>query len=204
MSPIIELIGGAKAYGWGKFVSAPDLGAMFPIASTTLSVTSTVVTFTGIPSTYTHLQVRALVRSGRTGYSNDGFRLTFNGDTSTNYSRHKLDSADSGIDAGSTTSSNFIFVQGIAGALPDSAVFGFAIVDILDYAHANKYKVSQNFSAMATNVNSGENRSWASFSSGVWKSTSAITSMTFKTFSSENQLPGTSYYLYGIKDTLDV
>ena len=79
------------------------------------------ITFSSIPSTYTHLQLR--IMGFTTGAVNYG--IQFNGDSGGNYSYHYLD--------GSAT-------------YPE-----VAIIDILDYTNTNKYKTIRHFSGNDTN-----------------------------------------------------
>jgi hypothetical protein len=62
-------------------------GAYDSIATATFTGSALSVTFSSIPSTYTHLQIRGLAR---TPSGNDQIDLRFNGDSGNNYSMHGL------------------------------------------------------------------------------------------------------------------
>ena len=46
------------------------------------------VTFSSIPATYTHLQLRGIARTNRADSNQDAVVVRFNSDTGNNYSRH--------------------------------------------------------------------------------------------------------------------
>jgi hypothetical protein len=48
------------------------------------------VEFTSIPATYTHLQIRGIARSARSGETDDNIALQFNADTGSNYAHHDI------------------------------------------------------------------------------------------------------------------
>ena len=149
----------------------------------------TTATFSSIPSTYKHLQVRALAK-GATSDATGSF--TFNSDTGTNYSWHILGGQGSlTYSAASTTTSSmkaFGYNRGLGGT--GDVVF---VIDILDYADTNKYKTIRSLWGVDSN-GSGE----VALVSGNWRSTSAVSSMVFipsgGTFSQY-----THFALYGIK-----
>jgi hypothetical protein len=182
------------------------LGDGVPVSLTSYESISTVtvgsggqasVSFTSIPSTYTHLQIRAIATSNRGGGNEqDYFRVRFNSDTGTNYASHVLEGYGTGIGsfANSSSASPTTFVGG--GGSAGANVFGGAVVDILDYANTNKYKTTRALSGIETNSSAG--RMW--FSSSLWQNTAAISTITIDSFygaSAINQY--SSFALYGIK-----
>lgn len=139
---------------------------------------ATDVTFSSIPQTYTHLQIRGILNGG-------GTQIVVNGDTGANYRRHVL--YGDGSSAASATATNFSIATGSTSA----NIFGGNIIDILDYTNTNKYKTFRNLAGVDAN-GSGE----AILHSGLWLSTSAITSIKFQsgTIAQYSHLA-----LYGIK-----
>jgi hypothetical protein len=158
--------------------------------------------FTSIPSTYTHLQIRGIGQTNRGTYNIDGFSIQFNNDTATNYATHSVNS--NGASGGSPTASSSTSNTSLAGiGIFGTSVGGYwgnTVFDILDYANTNKYKTVRNLSGTDTNgvVDSGF-YGYIGLFSGLWMSTSSITSI--KIFpqigSSFNQY--TQFALYGIK-----
>ena len=158
------------------------------------------IEFTSISSAYTHLQLRYFERA--TGSYNGGYvdGIQFNSDTGSNYSWHELlgDGSSASAAAGATQTSMR------AGRMPGggvtASVFGTTIVDILDYANTNKYKTvrilagGENNTAISTVLGS------VGLSSGLWRSTSAITSVSlYSAATGANFTTNTQFALYGIK-----
>ena len=164
--------------------------SMFPIA--TANPTTGGVTFTSIPQTFTHLQLRIFSRSssGGAGQSISG---SFNSDGGSNYAYHLL-----GGDGGSTFSSSAatqtnVYFGWSAGTTNTSNVFSNCIVDILDYANTNKYKTVKTLTGIDSN-GSGLVGMWSS----VWMSTAAITSILLNP---NNFATGSTVQLYGIQSS---
>ena len=147
---------------------------------------ATNLTFSSIPSTYKHLQVRFFAaKSSPTNWVS----IQLNGDTTANYSSHTLYGNGSTTGAGSGVSTTNI--QTII-APASTTTFGTGIVDILDYQNTNKNKVIRSLQGYDLN-GSGE----IYLASGSWMSTAAITSIKFLTDTAFSA--NTSFALYGIK-----
>ena len=146
------------------------------------------ITFSGIPSTYTHLQLRSSVLSGAV----DNLDMNFNGDsTGANYVRHWLWGDGSSAQAtGNTNMGTAQFGFGGGSSTTPTAV----ITDILDYASSNKNKVLRSIGGYDFN---GSGR--IQFQSAGWFSTSPITSFVIKNDGGGNFSAGTSFALYGVK-----
>jgi len=153
-----------------------------PIATTTLSSTAS-YTFSSIPSTYTDL---ILVLGSVTFSSGGNPQIQYNGDTATNYSNTDL--YGNGTSAGSTrnTSNNYINV-GFSATNGSSTEPSTIIVQVMNYANATTYKTLLGRGNRA----GGETQT----NVGLWRSTSAITSLTVKVAS--GSMTGTAT-LYGI------
>lgn len=190
MAPIIGIIAS------GNWAGA-NASSYESIATVTVgSGGSSSVEFTSIPSTYTHLQIRALVRTNRSGGAvTDNIRIQFNNDTTSSYTRHELWGDGGGAYAYGAGSES----SGYAGMLCSTAsssanVFGGGTIDILDAFNTSKYKTTRTLGGTDNNGSGGIN-----FSSSVWQKTNAITSI--KLF---GEIGGTiqqysSFALYGIK-----
>ena len=167
--PLLETRASASARGYGLF-GATSTGNFFLIQQLSPSAVST-ITFNSIPATYKSLQVRFnLVTTA--GYN---FDIQFNGDTGTNYASHYLIGTGSAVSPFGTASATMLkVITNTAGTYPT-----VGIVDVLDYANANKNKTIKAISGQNNNTVNGE----VGVYSGVWLSTSAITSLTFVTTS---------------------
>lgn len=156
---------------------------------------SSSIEFTSIPSTYTHLQIRGIARTDRTGSpAQDALKLQFNSDTGTNYSHHYLSGNASSVSAGANTSSSGIFIDGISNNSAATGVFGAFVIDILDYKNTNKNKTLM---ALSGWDNNGVGIVW--FESGMWLSTNAITSIKILPNTGPNFLQYSKFSLYGSK-----
>jgi hypothetical protein len=154
---------------------------------------SATITFTSIPATYTHLQIRCIARSTQAA-ANFGILMYFNGITtqSSNYAAHALRGNGSSVSAfGGTTES----IQSVgAGANATSGVFGAVVWDILDYTNTNKNKVVR---ALGGYDNNGSGI--IQLSSGMlYSSQPVISSITFAT-TGNDFAQYSQFALYGIK-----
>ena len=147
------------------------------------------VEFTSIPGTYTHLQIRAI---GQTAGSGQFVKMQMNSDTTTNYNSHIIYGNGSSATASSYGDRADIPIWGNNTGTATST-FAVCVIDVLDYANTNKYKTTRCLDGYDSN-GSGI----IALTSGLWRSTSAITSIKFTGFSGNlNQY--TTFALYGIR-----
>ena len=169
------------------------------IASTTLASATATVTFSSIPGDYEHLQLRSFYRD--TGGVGLGIlRATFNGDTGSNYTFHRLyaDSSSSTVNVnGLISQSNIQLLFGPSNNAGMNGAWGAVISDIVDYGSTNKYTTVRSFGGY--DANGGTNAYACSFS-GLWLSTSAITSITL-TPDNNNFDVGSVFALYGLRSS---
>jgi hypothetical protein len=154
------------------------------------------ISFTSIPSTYQHLQIRGLLRTERTNSSSgDVAQLTFNSDTGNNYALHALSGDGSAASANADSSRANILLYRTSTDNNSASIFGAFVVDILDYASTTKTKTLRNFGGYDAN---GSGLIYVS--SGLWNSTSAITSITIGPGGQSNDLDEYSTLaLFGVK-----
>lgn len=199
--PLISTLANASARGYGMFGSVGIAGDYQSIATVTVgSGGSSSISFSSIPSTFKHLQLRVLSRG--TDATNGGVQvwMRFNGDTAGNYSWHNLvgyQGAGSGVSAGAGTSTSYMYNSYQPSAGQASGIFGAALTDILDYASVDKYKTIRSLNGYDMNGStSGYN--YANLFSGNWRSTSAVTSIDL-ICNTGNFDQYSSFALYGIK-----
>lgn len=165
------------------------------IATAVGTGSSGTITFSSIPSTYTHLQIRYLVKTSRSAVG-DYMKIEINGDTtSSNYRSHSL--YGNGSTAYAETSANNLVPGDIPGNT-NADMYGVGVIDILDYANTSKYKTTRTLQGFDQN-SSATGASWAGIASGLWMSTSAINSITIITGTGSNFLSASRFALYGIK-----
>jgi len=182
-----------------SITTSAALGSFESIATVTVgSGGSSYVEFTSIPSTFKHLQIRAINRSSRSDYS-DGpiFRLGTGGsiDTGSNYSVHFLKGSGSSVTANGGANTSGLGLGDNPAASQTSGVFGIFIIDILDYANTNKNKTTRSINCYDAN-DSG--RAEIRYFSGNWRNAGAIdTIRIYNEFG--NFVQHSHFALYGIK-----
>lgn len=187
------MIGNIAAGLYGVGVT-PSTSSYESIATVTVgSGGSSSISFTSIPSTYKHLQIRLLARVDGSVTQN-GTKLQFNSDTGTNYTYHTLYGNGSAVAYGEANT-NQNFMDKASGASAGASMFGAMVCDILDFRDTTKYKTTRTLGG------TDQNGSGAIFlSSGVWRNTNAITSITLSPFDGYSYVQYTHAALYGIKD----
>lgn len=163
------------------------------IATAVGTGSSGVITFSVIPGTYKHLQVRAIVRNTSTGTGEQSVLVTANGDTGANYATHRLTGNGSAAGAQSYTSGTAIVPYFNSSNGNAASIYGVYVWDILDYANTSKNKT---FRLLGGSDFNGSGT--VGLISGAWFNTNAITSLTF-TSGGGNWTTATQYALYGIK-----
>ena len=169
--------------------------SMFPIASQTVgSGGASSITFTSIPQTFTHLQVRIFGRGAAAFASGLSTYVQFNGDgTAANYAFHTLyGDGSSAVASNALNAGTCSLPQSLTDSTANSAMFGAVIVDILDYTNTNKNKVVR---MIGGHDNNGSGRT--SFGSSVWLSTATVTQILVATDGNLQQY--STVQLYGIQ-----
>lgn len=154
-----------------------------PIATQTASGSSSSITFSSIPQTYTDLVI--VKNGGNTAVSNSRFQ--FNGDTGNNYSQTGL--YGNGSSVGSYRDTNVGAV--VIDYFNSSGLQSMTVIQVLNYTNTttNKsgiYRRNDTYNSVLANA-------W------YWRSTAAITSITFSVIASGNFDSTTTFTLYGIK-----
>ena len=155
-----------------------------PIATTTLSSSATSYTFSSIAGTYTDLYLVAFVK---TDDSSKAFTFQVNGDTGSNYSWTNLIGNGSAASSGrGSTTTNINLSAGAQTGYDSNG--GLYLMNFQNYSNTTTYKTMLVRNAYAAGFTSA--------TVGLWRSTSAITSITLN--SSANMLSGCTFTLYGI------
>lgn len=184
----------------GSFSRSTQVGntMIFPgsyesIATTTIGAGgASTVTFTSIPSSFQHLQVRYLAKSGRVQNLAGQMVMRFNGSYAAR--GHNLYGDGATAFANSSVPAIGEFALAATGTLAGST-FGAGVIDILDYADTNKNKTIR--SLTGADINGSGN---IFFSSQLINSTTAISSITFETIDGGTNLQQySSFALYGVK-----
>ena len=120
------------------------------------------ISFTSIPSTYKHLQLRMMVRLSDAGAS-AGPIFRMNSDSGSNYSYHLLSANGTSVGSAGAASQTFEHFENTIANGSTANAFGVYIIDILDYADTTKYKTTRTLAGWDAN-GSGQ----VSFDSGLW------------------------------------
>ena len=164
---------------------------MEPIATTLVGTATGTITFSNIPQTYKHLQVRAVGKSTTT--SDQDLNWRYNGDTGANYSIHYLLGMGTAAFAAGAGNNTFIRTNSFLPRSTYTSMYGATVIDILDYSSSSKNKTSRHLTG-SDNNGSGQ----VVFDSGCWYNTAPITSILFYP-GSGNFEANTRISLYGIK-----
>jgi hypothetical protein len=175
--------------------AAAATGSYESIATATGTGSSATITFSSIPATYKHLQIRAIMRTDRAN-TDSSLRIRFNSDSGSNYAWHWLYGDASSAAATGAASQTSGFVGQGAGGTAAANLIGVSIVDIQDYASTSKNKTVRAFGGIdANNVFTG----YVSLFSSLWMNTNAITSIDLVVSDGSNWTSQTVFSLYGIK-----
>ena len=171
-----------------------DTGVMFPLGMVQVgSAGAADITFNSIPSTYTHLQIRVTART-TTATSFDAIALQFNGETSSVYTLHTILGNGSSVVGFASTPETSIYLDKAGGASLGSNIFAAIVCDILDYKSTSKFKTTRSLGGVDNN-GSGV----IHLTSGLWRSTNAVSSIKLYAYNGGNFAQYTSIALYGIK-----
>ena len=169
-------------------IASADNYYMEPIATTLVgSGGSATVTFSNIPNTYKHLQIRGIAR---TATSTQDF-IVYKPNGNNISVRHFL--AGDGASASTGASTSVFDFGSIPSSSSTANVFGTYILDILDYT-ANKNKTLRQLNGSDFNGSGNIN-----FVSGLYIDTTPMNSLTIATYNSTNFAQYSRFSLFGIK-----
>lgn len=168
-------------------------GSYESIATTTVGAGgASSITFSSIPQTYKHLQLRILVQ-GTSAFDSPFLPLQFNGVTAASYAWHRF--LGNGTSPSYVTAANQTYI--VLPRFIDTGnanyanSFGTMVVDIADYSSTTK---TTTVLAMGGFDSNGAGQ--IGFNSGLFNNTAAITSITFDT---SGVAQYSQFALYGIK-----
>lgn len=165
-------------------------GAYEPIATITGNGSSGTITFSSIPSTYASLQIR--FNAWTNNY--DSLYMRFNGNTGANYAYHRVrgggvtPTTENGINqTGISLTTGQTLSQG------NDVLFG-GVIDVHDYASSTKNTTIRAITGKDLNTSG-----IIAIGSGLWNSTSTVTSITFYVDGGGQFQSPSVFSLYGIK-----
>lgn len=167
-------------------------GSFEQIETQILGSTTASITFSSIPSTYKHLQVRITART-TDALDLGGVAFRFNSDSGSNYTYHIVGMNDATAEnlAGSSQTSGLF--GSVTGNTSTASSFGVVVADIMDYANTSKNKVVRSLSGYTSATTRYR------LIGSAWISTSAVTSLTVLDNIGGSFATGSRFTLYGIK-----
>ena len=147
------------------------------------------ITFSSIPSTYKHLQVRWIATASTGG----AIYINLNSDGGSNYSSHNINgNGSTAVAQAQTATANPLIIRN-GGITTTGDTMTVGVFDLLDYGNTSKNKTWRNLGGYDAN-GSG----LIELASGAWYNTAAITSLSF-IHNGGNFTTDTVFALYGIK-----
>jgi len=187
----------AYGAGFGKTLSSSfaPVGAYDALATITVpSGGAGVVTMTGIPSTYQHLQIRVSARLTSVNPTNYmWFRL--NGESSSSYNLHQWISFGVSSSSSYNGAATFGIAERLAGGGAPTNVFGAIILDIFDY-NSSKLKTIKSLGGVESNSNNTNGSVY--FNGNIFNNAQAVRSIDFAQ-ETGNFVENTIISLYGVK-----
>jgi len=163
------------------------------IATQTLGSAAASVTFSSIPSTYTDL---VLVANGRTDWTTNIYEALYcqlNSDTGTNYSVTALMGDGSAASSYRQSSQNQMEITRFNNSFSSNTAFGTSIIHFQNYANTTTNKTAL---GRTNNTPNGYYNVGATV--GLWRSTSAISTIKLYPALGTNFVTGSTFNLYGI------
>ena len=180
----LAAVSGNGAGGGGSFES---------IATVTAAGGESTLTFSSIPATYKHLQIRWIARgSGNATY------IFARANSTNGYTNHALSGSGSSASASGSTGNTYIqMYAAITQSTATAGMFGCGIMDIHDYASTTKNKTFRAIYGLDSNGVTYQNIELGS-SLATGFTTSAINALDFRP-DTGNFAAGSTFALYGIK-----
>jgi hypothetical protein len=194
MSPILAGVVASGISGHLTPAFTPT-GSYEAIASYTVpSGGVTEVNFAGIPSGYSHLQLRGILKLSESGTSDNWAAIQLN--STSNVSGHSLQGDGASVYAsawtsGSDNNTNW-FVDGPQSG--NTNIFAAFVTDVLDYSSNSKYKTIRTLDGFDKN-GAGS----IDLHSNLYASTNPVTSIKLFTRTGNGFTQYSSFALYGVK-----
>jgi hypothetical protein len=153
---------------------------------------ATTITFSSIPQGYTDLKIFVSAR-GTGSFSETGFTLTFNGDSSSNYSNTRVEGSGSSASSGNASNATSLFVGNLVGTTGTANTFASNDIYVPNYTGSNYKSVLFDYAP----ENNGT-ANYAGVGAGLYRSTSAITSITFGPGSGTAFAQYSTFSIYGV------
>lgn len=148
----------------------------------------------GVPGTFNHLVIMAMLRTNLAATAFDAFNLTFNADTGANYDRQTLRGSSGTASAVNTLAQTWMQIP-TYGAGASSGAFISHFIVIPGYAQATAHK---NIWAGASCLDTTAANCRFECTACRWRNTAAITRITGSVNSAASLIAGSRFTIYGI------
>jgi hypothetical protein len=167
------------------------------IAVQNLGSSASTVTFSSIAGDWTDLVFHI---NGRGTSSNnfDNIRMTINGSTADNQNQVRIIGQNITKECDKPTGA--FIVGAVSGASATANYSGYSEVNILSYSSTTRQKIIL-YKSGTNNDSTSSSTSGSMLGYGFWNDTSAVTSIAFTLGSGGSFLTGSSFSLYGIKNS---
>jgi hypothetical protein len=169
------------------------------IASNTLASNALSVTFSSIPASYTDLVIRFSYRTLQSGSTDSTSNFVINGILTNIYSATRVFQDGATCNTSritNATNGSSMIAYGGSGAGTTANTFGNAEIYIPSYLSSQNKPY---YSAVTSETDSA-NTSLAQIAL-LWRNTGSINQVTLESASGSNYVTGSSFYLYGIKNS---
>jgi hypothetical protein len=194
----VRLAAGADGTGIRARAGATNgieyVGSLFAIVpATQLGSSQTTITLSSIPNYYQDLLL--VIRTRSTNVAGGGIRITFNGDTGTNYGQNgtRVSSAGAETHDVQVNQAYFEIVNGAALSTSTAGYFGSALIDITGYAETAYTRLAHYLAGRSTDAASIARNEGLM----VWENVANAISSIELNLSAGDFDTGTIYALYG-------
>jgi hypothetical protein len=169
------------------------------LSSTTLASAAASITFSSIPQTYTDLELKIVGRSTRSGSTSSNYQFTLNSFTTYSYTALVGTAQPPYIANPRYTAQPAMSVGFMPAGQATANVFGSAQLYIPNYSVSSVKQLQ--FKSSFTDVISGSNYMGMERDAILISDTTPISSINFASGASYTFAAGSSFYLYGIKNS---
>ena len=139
------------------------------------------------------MQIRSIAKIDGAGGAY-GSQMQLNSDAGSNYAWHRLGGDGSSVSSSGGAGQTYIYWGYLVGDAGDTNSYTTVVTDILDFSSTLK---NTTIRTLAGNRDSASSR--INLWSGLWNSTSAVTSIEVGSGTSANLKTGSRFSLYGVK-----
>ena len=166
-------------------LTPPIVTSYVSLGSVKLASNTPNITFSSIPATYKHLEVRLFQRKSSGG--NDAIRMHLNADTTNGNYAYYAFYGDGTVGVQSITDNSGI------GSIRENA-WNTTVITIPDYTSTSKIKSYRSLTGSSSQVGSA-----AFYVGTVWDNTAAINSISLTVGNGSDFITGSVFALYGLK-----